>query len=73
MIDCLANTYRVRVVGDRAENRNLAIKHGMTALRRMDEIPSLKPTTMFSTYRFRLVLPSFWLLRCQLVFRRSVV
>jgi hypothetical protein len=50
MIDCLANAYKCRIVGDRAENVETAIKHGMTALRGMDEIAALNPTTMFSTY-----------------------
>jgi hypothetical protein len=55
MISNLANSYRLRIVGDHAENIETAIKHGMTALRGMDEIPFLKPTTILSTYRFRLV------------------
>jgi hypothetical protein len=61
MIDCLANAYMVRSVGDHAENIEMAIKHGTTALRGMEEIPYLKPTTIYSTYRFRLVQPCFWL------------
>jgi hypothetical protein len=64
MIDCLANAYRVRRVGDRAENIETAIKHGMTAFRRMEEIPLLKANTIYSTSRFRLVRPCFWLRRC---------
>jgi hypothetical protein len=50
MINCLAKVYRIRVVGDRAENVETAIKHGMTAVRGMDEIPLLKSTTSLSTY-----------------------
>jgi hypothetical protein len=63
MIDCLANAYMVRSVGDHAENAETAIKHGMTALRGMEEIPLPKPTTLFSfsTYRFRLVQACLWL------------
>jgi hypothetical protein len=55
MISCLTNSYRVRVVGDRAENIETSIKHGMTAIRGMEVIPFLKPTTNLSTYSFRLV------------------
>jgi hypothetical protein len=64
MVDCLSNAYRVRVVGDRAENVETAIKHGMTALRGMDEFPLVGPNTIFSTYRLGLLQPCFWLSRC---------
>jgi hypothetical protein len=68
MIDGLASAYMVRSVGDHAENIETAIKHGMRALRGMEEIAALKPTTMFSTYRFPLVQPCFWLPSCRLVY-----
>jgi hypothetical protein len=62
MIDGLANAYRYRVVGDHAENVETVIKHGMTALRGMDEIPAFKLNTIYSTCRFRSIQPCFWLL-----------
>jgi hypothetical protein len=52
MIDCLAKAYSVRVVGDHAENVETAIKHGTTALRGMEAIALIRPTMVFSTYRF---------------------
>jgi hypothetical protein len=66
VINILANAYRLRVVGDRAENIETSIKHGMTALRGMEELPFLKPKTSFSTYRFLLVQP-FCAALCRLI------
>jgi hypothetical protein len=64
MITYLAKWYTIRDVGDSAENVETAIKHGMTSLRGTEEIPALKRTSLYSTYRFRLVQPCFWLPHC---------
>jgi hypothetical protein len=50
VIDILTGATRSRILGDRAENVETAIKYGTFALRGIEKIPMAKATTNMGTY-----------------------